>query len=243
MSLRLNINANFRVGAELPSLEAQYRDLWRLALFLETIGLPLSDWCPPADTPENARLNAAFDARGPTTAALALAGADKENRRSDLRTLGVWNGKEDAGGIVLTTLYNTSRIPSNLHLTQENVASLNGCDTITQLVFALVEIWRPMLVKVTPGGYDEHMIFQDRPPVGWMIYLPFEVTAMQVPEAAKIIPFVDHKKKLVNGTLIVSTLDVFDVKNTEHIERANAIETRLVDQDLLPTLREFLTKY
>lgn len=243
MSLYLTISANFRTGETLPAIEAQYHDLWKLASFLETIGLPIKEWCPPADTPENSRLNLAFDAAGPTVAALALARADKDNLASDLRTLGVWNGEDDAGGMTFTTTYNTGRIPSNLQLSEESIAAFEDYQNVVQLVCAIAEIWKPMLVKVTPWGYDEHQIFQDRPPVGWMIYLPFELTSKQVPEAAKIIPVIDRQNKSTQGTLIVSTTDVFNVENPAHIKNANAIETRLVDQDLLPTFAEFLTKF
>ena len=59
-----------------------------------------------------------------------------------------------------------------------------------------------------------------------MIYLPFELTSKQVPEAAQLIPIMDRQKKLVQGTLVVSTTDVFNVKDAEHIKKANAIETR-----------------
>lgn len=243
MSLYLKISANFRTGEILPAIEEQYHDLWRLASELATIGLPITDWCPPADTPENSRLNDAFSVAGPTTAALALAHADKSNRATDLRTLGVWNGEEDAGGITFTTTYNTGRIPSNLLLSEESIPAFENYQNIAQLVRAIVEIWNPMLVKVTPWGYDEHQIFKDRPPVGWMIYLPFEVTSKQVPEAVQLIPIKNKQKKNSQGTLIISTTDLFDVNNPEHIKAANAIETRLVDQDLLPTLREFLTRF
>lgn len=243
MSLYLKISANFRTGETLPAIEEQYHDLWRLASALATIGLPIDGWCPPADTPANSRLNSAFTVAGPTTAALALARADKDNLALDLRTLGVWNGEEDAGGMTYTTTYNTGRIPSNLFLNEESIPAFENFQNVAQLVRAIVEIWNPMLVKVTPWSYNEHQIFNDRPPVGWMIYLPFELTSKQVPEAAQLIPIVDRQKKVVQGTLVVSTTDVFDVENPEHIKKANAIETRLVDQDLLPTLREFLSKF
>lgn len=243
MSIYLKISANFRTGETLPTIDTQYHDLWRLASALTAIGLPIVDWCPPADTPANSRLNSAFSTLGPSAAALALARADKDNLAPDLRTLGVWNGKEDAGGMTFTTTYNTGRIPSNLLLSEESIPAFENYQNVIQLVIAIVEIWKPMLVKVTPWGYDEHQIFKDRPPVGWMLYLPFELTSKQVPEAAQLIPIGDKQKKGDQGTLIISTKKVFDVENPEHVSSANAIETRLVDQDLLPTLREFLTKF
>ncbi|MYM31280.1 hypothetical protein GTP58_23350 [Duganella sp. CY15W] len=243
MSLYLKISANFRTGVTLPTIEDQYYDLWKLASVLSTIGLPISDWCPPADTPANSRLNAAFNTTGPTDAALAIARADKDNHAPDLRTLGVWNGQENVGGTTLTTMYNTGRIPSNLSLIEDGIPAFEDYQNVVELVRGIVEIWSPMLVKVTPWGYDDHKIFQDRPPVGWMIYLPFELTPQQVPEAAQVIVIADKQKKGISGTLLISTTDVFSAENPAHVQIANAIETRLVDQDLLPTLREFLTRF
>lgn len=242
MSLYLTISANFRIGETLPTVDDQYRDLWKLASFLETMGLPIWQWRPPADTPANARFNSAFSAAGPTAAALAIAKANKENLASDLRILGVWNGEESSGGMTYTTTYMTSRIPSNLDLAEDGVAVFQDYLNVVELIRAILEIWQPMIVKVTPWGYNEHKIFPDRPPVGWMIYLPFEISAKQLPEAAQIIPIFGHGKK-VRGTIIVSTTDVFDAKNPEHMKKANAIEKRLVDQDLLPTIRDFVTKF
>lgn len=242
MSLYLKISANFRLGKTLPTIDDQYRDLWKLASFLETMGLPIWQWRPPADTPENVRLNSAFSASGPTAAALAIAKANKDNLASDLRMLGVWNGEEDSGGMTYTTTYMSNHIPSNLRLAEDSVPAFQDYQNIVKLIRAILEIWQPMVVKVTPSGYDEQKIFPDRPPVGWMIYLPFEVSAKQIPEAAQTIPIFGHGKE-VRGTIIVSTTEVFDVKNSEHIKTANAIETRLVDQDLLPTIRDLVTNF
>lgn len=243
MSLYLTISANFRTGASLPSMEDQYTDLWKLAKFLETVGQPIDDWFPPADTKANSLLNKAFTSTGPSMAALAMAKADKSNLASDIRGLGVWNGKDDEGGVAYTAIYNTGPIPSNLDFSADEVADFLDYRNVVKLAQSVIAIWNPMLIKVAPGGYSKHRVFPDRPAVGWMIYLPFEITAKQVPEAAQIVPIVDAEHKKRQGTLLVTTTDTFDVDNPEHIKKANAIETRLVDQDLLPTLREFVTRF
>lgn len=243
MSLYLAVSANFRTGTTLPSIDDQYNDLWKLAKSLETVGQPINGWFPPADTEANSLLNQAFLPSGASPAALALAKADKGNRASDLRTLGVWNGKDDEGAIAYTATYNTSRIPSDLDFSADAVTEFIDYRNVVTLVKAVITIWNPMLVKVAPSGYSKHRIFPDRPPVGWMIYLPFEVSAKQAPEAAQIVPIMAADGKKHQGTLIITTTDTFDVDNSDHVKKANAIETRLVDQDLLPTLREFVTKF
>ncbi len=71
-----------------------------------------------------------------------------------------------------------------------------------------------------------------------MIYLPKVVTQQQVPEARDLIP-VPEAGSLQTGTIIVSTTDApFSMKNPEHIETANRIEIRLVEQDLLPAFKD-----
>lgn len=243
MSLYLTISANFRTGTTLPSIDDQYNDLWKLAKLLETAGFPIDEWFPPAATPAASLLNQAFSATGPKPAALAMSKADKANLASDLRILGVWNGMEDSGGAAYTTTYNTGRIPSNLDFSAQDASAFQDYRNVAEFVQSVIGLWNPMLVKVAPGGYSEKSVFPDRPAVGWMIYLPFEVTARQVPEAAEIIPIMASDGKKRQGTLIITTTDTFDVDNPDHIKRANALETRLVDQDLLPTLREFVTRF
>lgn len=243
MSLYLTISANFRTGATLPSIDDQYNDLWKLAKFLETAGFPINEWFPPAATPAASLLNQAFSATGPSPAALAMSKADKANRESDLRILGVWNGMEGSGGAAYTTTYGTGRIPSNLDFSAQDASAFQDYRNVVKFVQSIIGLWKPMLVKVAPGGYSEKSIFPDRPPVGWMIYLPFDISAKHVPEAAQIIPIMAADGKKRQGSLVITTTDTFDAENPEHVKKANALETRLVDQDLLPTLREFVTKF
>ena len=76
-------------------------------------------------------------------------------------------------------------------------------------------------------------VFQDKPGVSWMLYLPRVLTADQVPEARALVPVVDAKG--VEGTIIVSVTDApFSLENPEHVATANAIEVRLTDLDVLP---------
>jgi hypothetical protein len=243
MSRTLRITANFRQGAVLPSIEDHYSALWEIAKFLQTLGIPLDEWFPPADTEENSLLNTAFTATGPSTAALALARADKDNHATDLRSLGVWNGKEDEGGIVYSITYDTGRIPSIFRFSCEEVASLADYRNTVKFVQKIAMLWKPMVIQIKPGEYAGKSVFPDRPGAGWMLYLPFTIAAHQVPEAADVIKIMDDNGKTQRGSLIVTVAETFDVQNPEHIKKANAIETRLVDQDLLPTNSDFVAKF
>ncbi|SAL29547.1 hypothetical protein AWB64_02523 [Caballeronia sordidicola] len=80
-------------------------------------------------------------------------------------------------------------------------------------------------------------VFPNRPGAGWMLYLPRVISTKEVPEARDLIPVMEGKKQ--KGTLVVSVIDeVFSADNPEHVMIANAIEERLVDQDLLPRYAE-----
>src|ERR1044072_6930833 len=101
------------------------------------------------------------------------------------------------------------------------------------MVAKVVEIADPFYVTFGPRKYFEMQVFEDRPGVSWMLYLPHALTAAQIPEARALIPVVRDDKQ--PGTIIVSvTDDVFDVNNRDHVKPANDIEIRLADQDLLP---------
>lgn len=243
MSRTLGITANFRQGAVLPSIEEHYGALWEIAKALQTLGVPLDEWFPPANTEENSFLNKAFTETGPSTAALALARADQDNHATDLRSLGVWNGKEDDGGIVYSITYDTGRIPSVFRFSCEEVAPLSDYRNTAKFVQKIAMIWKPMVIQVRPNEYAGQSVFPDRPGAGWILYLPFDINARQVPEAAEVIKIMDDKGKVQRGSLIVTVAETFDVQNPEHIKKANAIETKLVDQDLLPTNIEFVTKF
>ena len=102
----------------------------------------------------------------------------------------------------------------------------------------LTRIWPALSIEVGSFIYaSEHKVFEKRPGAGWMLYLPRVLTSLQVPEAASLIPVMDGE--LQKGTIVVSVVDEpFSAAKEEHVAVANAIELRLVDQDLLPLYAE-----
>ncbi len=149
----------------------------------------------------------------------------------------MWNGRQEKG-LVYTTNVTDGRLFCFFDFTTHSVEPLTEYRNVLRVVRSIIDIWRPVIVRVEPEGYEKKRVFADRPSVGWMLHLPFTITASQVPEAADLIAVMDGKKQ--TGTIVVSVADTFDMNNPEHIARANAIETRLVDQDLLPTNMELL---
>src|SRR5690606_24712988 len=110
---------------------------------------------------------------------------------------------------------------------------------VLKIVSAILDIWSPVMVLVGPYAYTDKAVFSDRPPVSWMLYLPFKIDTVHAPEASKLVPVLasDNKQK---GTIVISVWETFDVQNPEHVKRANDLEIRLADQDLLPRFIELM---
>ncbi|KMW71208.1 hypothetical protein TI10_21650 [Photorhabdus luminescens subsp. luminescens] len=78
--------------------------------------------------------------------------------------------------------------------------------------------------------------FPDRVYAGWMLYLPIEIDPTLVPMAEEIISISDKNDK--KGSLIITTKDIFDIENQEHINKANDIEICLRSLQILPLIIE-----
>ena len=116
---------------------------------------------------------------------------------------------------------------------------MGGYSGLQSLINKIATTLTPSQISVSPQTYYlQHQVFKDRPGVGWMLYLPRVLTMQQVPEARALVPVMSENEKdkqIQIGTIIVSVTDEpFSDENSEHVKIANAIEIRLVDQDLLP---------
>lgn len=78
-------------------------------------------------------------------------------------------------------------------------------------------------------------VFPDRPPVGWMIYLPVKLEKAKLKNAQDVV---DITSQMNSGTVIISTVE-YEPGNIAHGERANDIEIELVDLGLLPRFADF----
>jgi len=122
-----------------------------------------------------------------------------------------------------------SIVPQNL----ENVLN-----QFTALISQLSSYFNCAYVNVDSKGYSVlgRNVFPDRLAVGWMLYIPHVVLPELIPEAARFVPVMDGKMQ--KGTIVVSTEEIFDGSNKEHIGKANDIEIRLLDLGLLPLMTE-----
>jgi hypothetical protein len=189
------------------------------------------------NTKEEAFLYPAFNENGPSTTIATVLRKKFSNEKSNFifRPIGIWNGEEGAEGATMGQLYREIEAPSLVHLETEIVDFLQY-PKVLSTALKFVELWNPLFVSVEPVFYES--VFKDRPGVGWMLYLPHILTDQQIPEARALVPVMgtdDEGKEKQIGTIIVSVTDApFSDENPEHVKIANAIEIRLVDQDLLP---------
>lgn len=200
----------------------------------------LSEWFLTGDTKEEARLYPVYEADGsPTSAAIAVLKEEYREEGHLAKSIAMWNGREQRkDGATLSLAFDNSPLAHDfdLSLGEEgpDASRLGDFESVAQVVAAIADAYAPAYVTAAPRKYSPRQVFDDKPGVGWMIYLPQKITIQQVPEARALIPVKGEDGKQI-GTIIVSVTDaVFSVDNPQHVEVANRIEIRLVDQDLLP---------
>jgi len=196
-----------------------------------------ANWRLTADSLEEANLYPAFDENGePSTAALAVLTTRAGGKKRGASHAAIWNAAEGNDSAVISCHVSDAKaLPDRVTLDIDAPLCPQTVDDMTAIVQAVVSGFASLVVEVAPKEYFEQRVFDDKPGVGWMLYLPKVITVQQVPEARALIPVTEAGKKQI-GTIIVSVTDaIFSTDNPEHIEVANRIEIRLVDQDLLPS--------
>lgn len=229
-------------GSSIESQMGRIFELLRETASLDPLLRP-AQWLIATGEKDSSYLYQAFDDKGPTTAALAVL---RENNKGStaLQNFVLWNGEEDqTKGASITCLFNrqdgrSSSLTFGMDSEPDDFRLENAANGIKLLTEA-VQVYKPLCCAFSPEQYDA--VFPDRPGVGWMLYLPRVLTVQQVPEARALVPVMGKQtgKDKQIGTIIVSVIDQpFSDENPEHVKIANAIEIRLVDQDLLPRYTE-----
>ncbi len=199
------------------------------------------NWRLTGDSLEEASLYRAFDETGaPSTPALAVLNERSDDKKRKVSHAAIWNVEAgaDNGAAISCFVSDAKVLPDRVSLDIDSPRCCASFNNMADIVRAVVDAFHSLVVEVSPKGYFEKQVFDDKPGVGWMIYLPAVITQQQVPEARALVPIADAGKAQT-GTIVVSTTDApFSMKNPEHIETANRIEIRLVDQDLLPAFAD-----
>ena len=195
----------------------------------------LNEWFSQGATIDEAFLYPAFEGEDASAALLAVL-RHRFHEADSFTSLSIWNGvdKQEEGVVLELQLNNVGKpCTFTLSYSKRRDDRFGNADSVKDIVLAAVSLFPPQFISVAPRYYDQHQVFEDKPGAGWMLYLPRIITAQQLPEAQALIPTPSAGKKQT-GTIIVSVLDeVFSLDNPRHVEQANRIELRLVDQDLI----------
>ncbi len=233
MNTPIEMTVHFRTTGHLKADDV-LNELHTFSATLASASPKLNGWLLKGKSKTEAFLYEVFDGTGPTPAALAVV-TEKWKNEADPRIVSMWNGHDDDGdGASIKFFGRLKPAVSLITLNTEVDAFTDDWKGAAEVVKGAALIWNSSSISVETGDYFDKKIFKDRPGVGWMLYLPRVLTAQQVPEARALVPVLGTDKKQI-GTIIVSVTDgPFSDENPEHVEIANAIEIRLVDQDLLP---------
>ncbi|MGN8190553.1 LysR family transcriptional regulator [Burkholderia cepacia] len=196
------------------------------------------NWRMQGDTLEEAQTGEVYAADGQPSST-AVAALENEYRGEETSSLGIWDGSaDDSIGASVEVFACGGHFPDTVSLGARG-AFIEHKDTVASIVVKTAQEFLPAVISAAPDGYSEKQAFQDRPGVGWMIYLPVELTVQQIPEAQEIIAVLSADGKRRLGTILVSIKDeVFSADNEEHLAVAHDIEARLISMDLLPLLAE-----
>jgi hypothetical protein len=236
--LTLDLQFRRQVDKLIP-VEEQLSELFVLAQYVSSWSPLLSRWfLTSSKSKEEALLYEAFQSNGPTTAAVAVL-REKSRGVEDVRSVSAWNGQEaPADGASMSSTTSVLGRPDRIDFRLTVNPTVRDWRQGAALLQHAARIWPAAFATFSPFYYSESAVFKDRPGAGWMLYLPRVLAAQQVPEARALVPVMGKDaagKEEQRGTIIVSVTDEpFSDENPEHVKIANAIEIRLVDQDLLP---------
>lgn len=209
------------------------REMQPLTHQLERLSPNLHEWLLAGDTMDEALLYEVFKDGEPTTAAIAVLDTRLKGK-VDPRIITMWNGMDGHEGASLRFMGRPSQHPSQVTFNGKPKSFSPDWRLVADVLMTGGAIWSPDYITVESNGYFERKTFKDRPGVSWMLYLPRILTTQQIPEARALVPVMGSGKKQI-GTIVVSVTDgPFSDTDPEHVKIANAIEIRLVDQELLP---------
>jgi hypothetical protein len=224
--------------SDTPGVTQMLGELYELVPDLLACSPMLDAWLLKGNTKAEAFLYEVFGPTGPTTAAIAVL-TESLKREIDPRIVSMWNGREGSEGASIQYVSRPAPETGMVVLRAKPGAFANDWEPVARLVQKSVALWLPTAVTIESAAYFDKKVFKDRPGVGWMLYLPRVLTVQEVPEARALMPVMNADNKKQIGTIIVSVTDEpFSDENPEHVKIANAIEIRLVDQDLLPRFTE-----
>lgn len=146
--------------------------------------------------------------------------------------------KKDAS-ILTISLMNTPAISPlrfYLSLTIKKLDSMNNKDVFIEYISKIIkmEAWefKYIMLDTEQYGMRQQAVFEDRIPVGWILFLPMKIASDDIPSAQKVMTTLDK-----SGTIVL-TKDNFNGKKPGDILAANNIEIELAAHGYLPKWTE-----
>ena len=146
---------------------------------------------------------------------------------------------ENEDDSIITILYkNTPSISIERYLLTVTIKSLSGYNGVDDFVYifkAMINYngwcFKFILLDTEQYRFNQREVFDDRLPVGWMLYLPVKIKHEHVPSAYKVFDIENNA-----GTIVVSK-SVFNGKEPFDITCANNVEIELAANGLLPLIK------
>ncbi|WP_241767190.1 Imm52 family immunity protein [Buttiauxella noackiae] len=238
MNIDMSVNYSFRVGSGNITFEKIIEQF--SFLVIESNGLlgKCYEWYETGYSKKQALSRIAFE-KNRISENTYLKWERKYKKDSPLFVESIWDGKGDfSSSINYRKMFfdQINRADVELHLVSQNENI--DVERFVELITNIACYLDCSYINADSKGYRffDKNVFPDRLSVGWMLYIPHVLLPELIPEAARVVPVMDGEKQ--KGTIIVSTEEIFDGNNKEHIGKANDIEIKLLDLGLLPLMTE-----
>lgn len=239
MITRFVVNFDFRIKNEEIQPVQIIEHFSFIISEINTLAQIEKDWYQTGYSPKQALNQMAFK-NGYVTDSTRLKWENRYRKNMGMFVDSVWDANDDehSCGISYRKMFSDERNRACVELSLVARNEENLLYRFVSFVSNLALFFNCSYINIDSKGYNVlgRNVFPDRLAVGWMLYIPHIVSPEFIPEAAKAFPVKDSKEQ--KGTIIISTEEIFDGSNKNHISKANDIEIKLLDFGLLPLITE-----
>ncbi|URN97480.1 immunity 52 family protein [Leclercia adecarboxylata] len=239
MGARFIVNFDFRIKNSDIQLSQIIEHFTFIIVQINNLSQVKKDWYETGHSRKQALNEVAFQ-NGNITDNTRLKWERRYKKNIPMFVDGVWDANDDehSCGISYRKMFYDERNRASVEVSLVVNNEENLFSRFISFVSQLALSFDCSYMSIDSNGYNllERNVFPERLAVGWMLYIPHILLTELIPEAARVVPVMDGEKQ--KGTIIVSTEEIFDGNNKEHIGKANDIEIKLLDLGLLPLMTE-----
>lgn len=214
-----------------------FNELYRSAQVVKKLTQREHTWYLTSYSKKDSLKHAVFNGNKPSQNAIDI--FERHYKKNNpLINESIWNGQDDGIACSISHFMKFIDNPKKSNIIIDIDQQVSHASDMIDSLLLLAKGESRSWIKVDSKGYwrKDRNVFPDRIYVGWMLYIPHVVLPELVPTAAKVVPVIENDKQ--KGTIVVSTQEMFDGNNKEHIGKANDIEITLLDLGLLPLMTE-----